>query len=93
MTSQGLDIVRFCAYNIFRLLCEGLFMDYMTIREAAKKWNLGIRRVQFMCESGRLEGVKRFGHAWAIPADMDKPDDARVKTGKYIKKKDGGNNG
>ena len=79
-------IMDYCAHF------EGSYMDYMTIREAAEKWNLGIRRVQFMCESGRLDGVKRFGHAWAIPADMEKPADARVKHGKYIKKKDGADN-
>jgi hypothetical protein len=27
----------------------------------------------------------RVGNYWAIPSDAEKPKDARVKTGKYIK--------
>ncbi len=30
-------------------------------------------------------GAVRFGKAWAIPVDTEKPSDARVKSGKYIK--------
>ena len=67
-------------------------MDYMTIKDAADKWNLGRRRVQYMCENGRLSGVVKFGRGWAIPADIEKPADAQVKSGKYIKKKDGTDN-
>ena len=67
-------------------------MEYISVREAAEKWGLGIRRVQYICETGRIDGVVKFGRDWAIPADMNKPDDARVKTGKYIKKKDGADN-
>ena len=28
----------------------------------------------------------RIGHSWAIPEDAPKPTDARIKSGKYIKK-------
>ena len=51
-------------------------MDYMTIKDAADKWNLGRRRVQYMCENGRLSGVVKLGRDWAMPADMEKPADA-----------------
>ena len=27
----------------------------------------------------------RFGHAWAIPENAEKPVDKRIKSGKYIK--------
>lgn len=63
-------------------------MNYITIREAAEKWELSIRRVQAMCVDGRIPGVLKFGKEWAIPKDAEKPSDGRVKTGKYIKKKD-----
>ena len=66
-------------------------MDYITIQEAAAKWGLKERRVQVMCQEGKIIGVKRFGHSWAIPADAERPADGRVKSGKYIKKKDGAN--
>ena len=51
-------------------------MEYMTIKEAAEKWNLSVRRVQ---------GVIKFGHAWAIPKEAEKPVDKRIKTKKYIR--------
>ncbi len=56
---------------------------YLTIKEIAKKWNLSMRRVQIMCSEGRISGVQKFGNAWAIPEDAEKPADGRVKTGKY----------
>ena len=32
-----------------------------------------------------IEGVVKFGHSWAIPRDAKKPQDKRIKSGKYIK--------
>lgn len=55
----------------------------MTIKEAAAKWNLSIRRVQTLCNEGTVLGVCKFGHSWAIPRDAEKPIDKRVKSGKY----------
>ena len=60
-------------------------MEYMTVREASEKWNLSERRLQTMCNDGLIEGVVKFGHAWAIPRDAVKPADKRIKSGKYIK--------
>lgn len=60
-------------------------MDYMTIQEASEKWGITERRVQVLCMDGRLQGVKKFGRQWAIPSDLSKPMDARIKTGKYVK--------
>ena len=61
-------------------------MEYMTIKEAAKKWGVSIRRVQTICNDGTIPGVVKFGHAWAIPKDAEKPVDKRIKSGKYIKR-------
>lgn len=49
--------------------------------------SLGIseRRIQVLCTNGRLEGATKFGRQWAIPENTEKPDDARIKSGKYIK--------
>lgn len=60
-------------------------MDYMTIQEAAEKWKITSRRVQVLCAEGRLEGAVKFGRQWAIPADLEKPGDARIKSGKFVK--------
>jgi len=54
-------------------------MDYMTAKEAAVKWNISERRVQVLCEQGRIENVARLGKSWAIPKDAKKPSDARRK--------------
>ena len=56
---------------------------YITIQEAAEKWNLTPRRVQVMCAKGQIEGVAKFGRVWAIPADVEKPKDGRITTGEY----------
>lgn len=60
-------------------------MEYMTIKEASEKWNISVRRVQAICNAGMVQGVVKFGHAWAIPKDTDKPIDKRIKSGKYVK--------
>ena len=60
-------------------------MEYITIKEASEKWGISVRRVQAICKNGLIPDVKRFGHAWAIPEDAEKPADKRIKTGKYIK--------
>ena len=42
---------------------------YMTTKEAAEKWGIGIRRINTLCNEGRIDGCVRFGSVWAIPAD------------------------
>lgn len=61
---------------------------YMTLKEAAEKWGIGDRRINTLCLEGRIEGASKIGHLWVIPVDTPKPDDNRIKSGKYIKKKD-----
>ncbi len=60
-------------------------MEYMTIKEAAEKWNISMRRVQTICNEGMVPGVTKFGHAWGIPKDVEKPADKRIKSGEYVK--------
>lgn len=60
---------------------------YMRIADTAKKWGIGERRVNTLCLEGRIEGAIKFGNTWAIPVNAEKPKDDRIKTGKYIKKK------
>ena len=52
-------------------------MDYISIAEAAEKWNITRRRVQVLCNEGRIPGLTRFGKARAIPKDAVEPADAR----------------
>lgn len=58
------------------LVCGGI-MYYITAKEAAIKWRISERRVQLLCEQGRIDGVQRLGKAWAIPKDVVKPHDNR----------------
>lgn len=58
---------------------------YIQIKEAAKKWEIGERRINELCLNGRIEGAVKFGNTWAIPENSKKPADARIKSGKYIK--------
>lgn len=65
-------------------------MDYISVNKAAEKWGISERRIQLLCGEGRIKGVFRLGRAWAIPANAEKPPDARVKSGKYIKLREAG---
>jgi hypothetical protein len=53
-------------------------MEFITAKEAAKKWGITPRRVQILCSEGRIEGAWRLGNAWAIPLNAPKPEDGRV---------------
>ena len=63
-------------------------MKYLSSKEAADKWGISERRVQILCNQDRIAGVIRIGSTWGIPDDAEKPKDARIKSGKYIKTKD-----
>lgn len=54
-------------------------MEYMTASQASEKWGISQRRVQILCAEGRIPGVFKLGEAWAIPAEMTKPEDKRRK--------------
>lgn len=62
-------------------------MEYLSIRQTAEKWDISTRRIQILCAEKRLPGAIRIGYSWAIPVDAEKPKDARVKSGRYIKDK------
>lgn len=61
-------------------------MKFITTTEAGKKWGLSSRRVGVLCSEGRIPDVQKAGNTWIIPEDAQKPADARIKSGKYIKK-------
>ncbi len=52
-------------------------MKYMSVQEASNKWQISERRVLQYCKEGRIDGVTRFGRAWAIPIETTKPADPR----------------
>lgn len=63
-------------------------MKYITTVEAGKKWGLTSRRVGILCSEGRIPDIQKAGNTWLIPDTAEKPADARIKSGKYIKEKE-----
>ena len=61
-------------------------MEYMTAKEAAEKWGISERQVQYSCEKGRVENAIRAGHMWLMHKDTHKPVDGRTKEAKQRKK-------
>ena len=62
-------------------------MEYLSIKQTSEKWGITPRRIQVLCSESRIPGAVRIGYSWAIPTDAQKPSDARIKSGKYIKQK------
>ena len=54
-------------------------MDFISVSEAAKKWQLSERRVQKLCKENRILGAVWFGRMWLIPKGAEKPKDERYK--------------
>lgn len=63
-------------------------MEYLSISQVAEKWGLSTRRINVLCSEGRILGATKIGSYWAIPADAEKPADARIKSGRYVKTKE-----
>ena len=61
--------------------------EYISAPEAAVKWGISERRVQRLCEEGRIPGVEKFSRMWLIPKDAQKPIDRRIKGSKEGKSK------
>lgn len=62
-------------------------MNLLSAKQAGEKWGISARRVARLCSEGRIDGAQMVGNSWAVPADAEKPVDARIKSGKYIKLK------
>lgn len=54
-------------------------MKYISVREAANKWGLTIRRIQTLCQNHAIDGAVRWGRDWMIPDDANRPVDRRKK--------------
>ena len=50
---------------------------YISVRDAAAKFNVSKRRVQVLCEQGRILGAYRVSGVWLIPESAAKPFDGR----------------
>lgn len=46
-------------------------MNYLSVNEAEKKWNISARRLQQLCKSGAINGAVKQGRSWLIPEDAE----------------------
>ena len=46
---------------------------YMNTKEAAEKWGVSVRQVQYHCKNGRINGVQKVGTNYLIPNNTKKP--------------------
>lgn len=53
-------------------------MDYISVKDAAVKFELSERRIQKLCETKRIEGCRMVSGVWLIPIDAKKPSDERI---------------
>ena len=58
----------------------------MTVKEAAKLWDISERRVMVLCKEGKIQGAQKKGRFWVIPANAQKPADARYKKSSPVRK-------
>ena len=49
-------------------------MNYLSVAEVAKKWNISERSVRNYCSNGRIEGAFLTGKTWNIPENAKKPE-------------------
>lgn len=54
-------------------------MRYLSVAEAAKKWNISERSVRNYCAHGRVQGSFLSGKTWNIPENAEKPERSNKK--------------
>ena len=61
---------------------------YITVQDAAKKWEISERQVQILCKSGRIDGAQKLSRIWIIPEKAEKPTkSADIRINKIIEGK------
>ena len=60
-------------------------MAFLSAKEIGERWGISPRRVAVLCKTGRINVAQLVGSYWIIPEDAEKPVDARIKSGRYIK--------
>ena len=54
-------------------------MQYRSVNEIAKKWNVSERSVRNYCTHGRVDGAFLTGKTWNIPENAEKPERSNKK--------------
>lgn len=53
-------------------------MQYLSVKNIAAKFELSERRIQQLCDSGRIKGAQMISGVWVIPENAEKPIDDRI---------------
>ena len=48
-------------------------IEYITTKEASEKWEISRRRVNTLCQEGKIPNIAKVGNMWLIPSDATKP--------------------
>lgn len=67
----------------------------MSAREAAEKWGLTARMINYYCANGRIKDAQIIANVWLLPKDAARPEDRRKGNGrkpasKNVQKERGG---
>lgn len=71
-----IDFIRTCEYTTREVVD---LKDFLSVAEAAQHFGISSRRVQLLCEQGRIGDAKMVSGVWIIPATAQKPKDGRRK--------------
>lgn len=59
-------------------------MDFLTVKQFSKIWEISERRIVKLCKEDRIPGAVKNGKTWVIPENTIKPADKRNNISKYI---------
>lgn len=70
--------------NVMEDLKMASNIQFVSVAEIAKKWNVSERSVRNYCAKGRVDGAYLTGKTWNIPSDAIKPDRINKKADEPI---------
>lgn len=77
--SRALMLILFAKSYIIKIIkSEENTMQLQSVKETAKRFHISERRVQKLCEEGRIAGAQMISNVWVIPSTAAKPSDERV---------------
>ena len=60
-------------------------MEYISVKEAADKWKLTARMVNYYCVNERIRGAQKIAGVWLVPKEAAQPEDRRKGNGRKPK--------
>ena len=57
-------------------------IGFITVQEAADKWDITPRQVQILCKTGKIDGATRMSRIWIILDKAEKPTVGKRKAGR-----------